>query len=260
MRADTSSAMEASMDTKGEAFAHADSDFLTIGTLRAESAKLVACSGGQIIEDPPLLQQFSALCEAIDGVLGDGLRLGEIRITQSYYIAEIQGVAELDGQHGRVAEILELVKQFDDSRIRLEANCRRETPAAADECGVDGKRLGVLRVASDLADAGCAVEFTLPGHGTVQLPAPNAKAFTALPAANKHKNKKVDGEITAIGRGDGRGSRLEIAKRSMYLVAGLELEEAWRLMKAQAHLQGTAQWVEDGYIITNPVYASRLVG
>lgn len=248
------------MDTKDEAFALVDSDFLTIGTLRAESAKLVACSGGQIVEDPPLLQQFSALCEAVEGVLGEGLRLGEIRITQSYYIVEVQGVAELDGQHGRVAEILELIKQFDDGRIRLEANCRRETPAAADECGVDGKRLGVLRVASDLAGAGCAVEFALPGHGTVQLPAPDAKAFIALPAANNHKNKKVDGEITAIGRGDGRGSRLEVAKRSMYLVVGLELEEAWRLMKAQTYLQGTAKWVEDEYIITSPVYAPRLLG
>ena len=248
------------MDTRAGAFAHADSDFLTIGTLRAESAKLVACSGGQIVEDPPLLQQFSALCEAVEGVLGDGLRLGEIRITQSYYIVEIQGVAELDGQHGRVAEILELVKQFDDSRIRLEANCRRETPAAADECGVDGKRLGVLRVASDLAGAGCAVEFTLPGHGTVQLPAPDAKVFMALPANTNHKDKKVDGEITMIGLPDGRWSRLEVAGRSIYRVPSLDFDEVCRLLKAQTHLQGTATWVEDGYVIANPVYASRLLG
>lgn len=246
------------MDTRNGTFAYTASDFSTIGTLRAHSAKLVACSSGGIVEDPPLLQQFSTLCNAIVEVLGDGLRLGEIRITQSYYIAEIQGASELDGQRGRVAEILELVKQFDDSRIRLEANCMREMPAAADECGVDGKRLGVLRVASDLAGAGCAVEFALPGHGSLQLPAPDKKVFVAIPTSGNHKNKKIDGAITAIGEGDGRGSRLEIAKRSMYLVAGLELEEAWRLLKARAHLQGTAQWVEDAYVIASPVYAPRL--
>lgn len=248
------------MDTRDGAVAHTYSGFSTIGTLRAHSPKLVACSGGGIVEDPPLLREFSSLCDAISEVLGDGLRLGEIRITESFYIAEIQGAAELDGHLGRVAEVLEIVKQFDDSRIRLEANCKRETPAAADECGVDGRRLGVLRAASNLAGAGCAVEVALPGHGSVQLPAPDAKVFMALPTNTNHKDKKVDGEITGIGRNDGCGSRLEIASRSVYRVPSLDLDEAWRLMKAQAHLQGTARWGEDGYIITNPVYASRLLG
>lgn len=235
-------------------------NFSTIGTIRAHSPKLVTCGDGGIVEDLPLLREFSALCDAASEVLGDGLRLGEIRITESYYLAEIQGAVELDGQHGRVAEILEFVKQFDDSRIQLEANCRRETPAAADECGVDEKRLGVLRVASDLAGAGCAVEFALPGHGTVQLPAPDAKAFTALPAANNHKNKKVDGKITLVGRDDGGGCRLEVARRSIYWVPSLGFDEACRLHNAHAHIQGTAQWEQDGYVIRNPVYAPRLLG
>lgn len=248
------------MDTRNGIFANPDADFLTIGTLRAHSPKLVACTGGGIVEDPPLLQEFSALCNAISELLGDGLRLGEIRITESFYIAEIQGATELDGQRGRVAEILELIKQLDDSRIRLEANCQRDTPAAAAECGVDEKRLGVLRATSELAGAECAVEVELPGHAPAQIPAPDKKVFMALPASANHKDKKVDGEITGIGRDERCGSRLEVAGRSTYRVPGLELDEAWRLLKAQTRLQGVAQWVEDGYVIASPRFTARLLG
>lgn len=250
------------METSEETASHTGPYFFSpIGTLRARSPKLVAYGHQDIVEDPPLLQQFSALCDAISAVLGDGLRLGEIRVTESFYHAAIEGAVEVGGQSWCVAKILELVTQFDASRMRLEANCIRETPTSADACGVDGKQLSVLRAASDLAGSECPVEVALPDHGSLRIPAPDEKAFVALPTSNNHKSKKIDGEITGIGRGgDGHGSRLEVARRSTYWVPSLDLDEAWQLLKAKTRLQGTAQWVEDGYVVASPKYAPLLFG
>ena len=230
------------------------------GLLRVYSPELVAPRIGEIVEAPSVLVQFQTLCEAVADALGNHLRLGEIRVTESYYLADVFAIPGLGGDVGCAAELDAFLDQLEDGRVKLEINATREQPKSAEECGVASMSLDVLRAVSYLAEQGHHIEVAVSSADPVTLPMPNSKAFMALPTSAKHPDKKIDGELTGIGVGDARGSRIEIYRKSMYILAGLNLDDAWRLLSDGTRISGTAKWDHDAYLISHPVYTTNIFG
>ena len=231
-----------------------DCDFVRVATLKVGSDRLCMDEEGRIIEDPELLAAFKGLVDAMLEATKANFRFGKICVTEGAYIVDVCCVAGLTNQD---AEIVALFEKFDQDVERLELNAGCEDPISASACGVSSPSLDVLEAALEMRRSDNVVSVVLDDGQEIELTAPSQDAITALPPREK-KSRKVDGEITGMGWGDERGSRLEVGNGSMFLVSRLTLEEAYELVSQKQHISGVATWDHDAYVLDKPVYEKEL--
>ena len=101
------------------------------------------------------------------------------------------------------------------------------------------------------------ISVVADGEQVIDMRVPTRDAITALPP-REIKPRKVNGEITGMGRGDERGSRIEVGEGAMYLAPGLTVEAALEMVKNRMHVIGIAPWDGDSFVIDRPLYRKNL--
>lgn len=231
-----------------------DADFRKVATLTVPSERLLTDNLGRIVEDPKLLAGFQCLVEALLEAAKQRLRFGEICVISGAYVVDVFSIGDLteDGE-----EIRSIFGRLNGEVDRLEHNSRLAEPLSAAGCGVSTASLAVLRAAADMRATDHTATLVFPGHDSISLEAPSPNATSALPAKEK-KIRKVDGEITGLGRGDERGCRIEIGEGASFLVPGLSVERAFELFLDRTQVTGAAKWEEAQYVLHDPAYTRSL--
>ena len=229
-------------------------EFVYAATLKVQSDRLRMDNFGRIVEQPELLASFNDLVDAVSEAAKSKVSFGEICIVEGAYIVDIRCVGDLIE---RGAEIKALFEKFNSDIDRLELNAKKPEPTSHSACGVSTPSLEVLEAALKIDEAKHTISILVDGEHEIKMCAPTRDAITALPPREK-KSRKVDGEITGMGWGDDNAFRIEVGKGSMYLVHGLEIDEALNLVRKRIHISGIATWDRDSYVLDQPCYGGVL--
>lgn len=232
----------------------ADSDYRQVATFTVQSERLLTDDFGRIVEDPKLLGCFQCLVEALLEEAKPKLRFGEICVISGAYVVDVFSIGSLTED---VDAIRSIFGRLNDDVARLEHNSRLAEPLSAAGCGVSTASLAVLRAAADMQAANHSATLVFPNHECIKLEAPSPNATSALPAKDK-KIRKVDGEITGLGRGDERGCRIEIGEGTTFLVPGLSVQKAFELFLDRTQVTGSAKWEDTQYVLHDPAYTQTL--
>lgn len=232
----------------------ADADFRHAATLTVPSGRILTDDLGRIVEDPGLLASFQCLVEALLEAAKPKLRFGEICVVSGAYVVDVFCICDLSETGEVVRAIFDKLNREVD---RLERNSRLAEPLSAAGCGVSTTSLAALRAAAGMDATDHTATLAFPDGGTITLHAPSLNATSALPVKEK-KIRKVDGEITGLGRGDERGCRIEIGEGATFLVPGLSVERAFELFLDRTQVTGAAKWEEAQYVLHNPAYTQTL--
>lgn len=210
---------------------------------RVESKVLKVNESGGLVEDPPLLeltQQFMGkLIAARKSKIHDATIVG---VEGAYLIIvefDTRQMNALDGGD----EAKAIVKTLAEQTQLLTANSQELAPKNASELGLGKSAFGLAEATAAIA-AKHRVTIKSKHGPEFDLPAPPVDAINAVPKPPV-PSRRVDGEITAIGRGDDKGVRVEVNKAAMLYVSGLSLEEAINHMKSASHVSGE-QVIDDG--------------
>lgn len=217
-----------------------------VATLSAHCDELLPAQDASIVEAPEVLFAFTELVLALRASLQDDVVIGDVRIAKGAYLVDIYSSEKLGSMQSSLEPLLE---QLGTGVASLELNAERSRPLSAADCGVAKDMLAILEASKDLAATGALVEVD-HASGTAQtLPAPTPRAISALPIFKDRQSRKVDGEVTGLGRGDARGCEVQIDGGRYFIVRNLALEDAWSWVKARTKLTGKANWDNGQWVV-----------
>ncbi|KRA45019.1 hypothetical protein [Pseudoxanthomonas sp. Root630] len=217
-----------------------------VATLSACSEKLLPAPDASIVEAPEVLFAFTELVLALRASLEDDVLIGNVRIAKGAYLVDIYSAEKLGSMQSSLEPLLE---QLGTGVVSLELNAERSRPLSAADCGVAKGMLAILEASKDLAAAGAIVEVDHASGAAQTLPAPTPRAISALPVLKDRQSRKVDGEVTGLGRGDARGCEVQIDGGRYFIVRNLMLEDAWSWVKARTKLTGKADWDNGQWVV-----------
>ena len=224
------------------------SNFVNVARLMVRSDRLRFDDMGRLVEDPELLSSFNCLVDAVREASREELRFGDICAVESAYIVDIYCVTGLTEKGDKVRALFD---KFNDDVARLERNAQTKEPANHSACGVSKTSLEVIEAALEISEVAQAISIQIEGEQEMEMRVPSRDAITALPQEKK-KARKVDGEITGMGWGDERGTRIEVGSGAMYMVRSLAFDAAIDLVKSRAHVSGVAEWDRGTYVLDDP--------
>lgn len=217
-----------------------------VATLSARCEELLPGQDASIFEAPEVLNAFNQLVFSLRAWLGDSVFIEKVRIVKGAYLADVYSADEL----GLVQSGLELLlEQLGKGVASLELNAERPRPLSAADCGVAKGMLAILESSKGLAAVGALVDIDHIGGAAQKLPVPTPRAISALPALKDRQSRKVDGEVTGLGRGDARGCEVQIDGGRYFIVRNLTLEDAWSWVKAKTKLTGKADWDNGQWVV-----------
>ena len=217
-----------------------------VATLCARSERLFFAPDASIFEAREILNAFDDLAVSLRASLGDDVLVGEVRIVKGAYLVDVYSAEKLGSMQSSLEPLLE---QLAKGVASLELNAERPRPLSAADCGVAKGMLAILEASKDLAAAGALVEVDHPSGAAQPLPAPTPRAISALPVLKDRQSRKVDGEVTGLGRGDARGCEVQIDGGRCFIVRNLALEDAWSWVKARTRLTGKANWDNGQWVV-----------
>lgn len=232
-----------------------EEQYCRVAVLRAPSTRLRAAGDNTIVEDPPLLDSFGDFIKAVSNAVPPTLRLGEVRVTEGAYVCDMRGVGDMTGVHGIIVALLD---KFRNAAVKLEINAEHDKPSPADACGVGDAVLAVLEATSAMKKSDYNAEVALVGGETLAVSAPSENALTALPARNRRRDKKVDGEITGVGFNTKNECWIQVGYRSMFLAPMLTLDAGLELLRQRMIVTCKAVWNGQDYVLIEPAYAPKL--
>ena len=217
-----------------------------IATLSARSEKLLPAQAGSFFEAPEVLNAFTQLVSSLKAPMGDDIFIEDVRIAKGAYHADVYANKNLDSMQLSLEPLLE---QLGKGVASLELNAERPRPLPAADCGVAKGMLAILEASKELAAVGALVDVDHVGGAAQKLPAPTPRAISALPALKDRQSRKVDGEVTGLGRGDARGCEVQIDGGRYFIVRNLAIEDAWSWVRARAKLAGKANWDNGQWVL-----------
>lgn len=226
-----------------------------VAVLRAPSNRLREADDGTIVEDPPLLDSFGELIDALSSAVPPTLRLREVCVTVGAYVCDIHGVGDMAGVRGIIVALLDKIQS---AAVKLELNADHDKPSPADACGVGDAVLAVLEATSAMKKSDHNAEVALVGGETLAVSAPSENALTALPARSSRRDKKVDGEITGIGFNTKSECWIQVGYRSIFLAPTLTVDAALELLRQRMTVISKAVWNGQNYVLVQPRYAPKL--
>lgn len=232
-----------------------EKQYCRVAVMRAPSKRLREADDGTIVEDPPLLDSFGELIDALSSAVPPTLRLGEVRVTVGAYVCDIHGIGDMAGVRGIIIALLDKIQ---NAAVKLELNADHDKPSPAGACGVGDAVLAVLEATSAMKKANYKAEVALLGGETLAVSAPSENALTALPARNSRRDKKVHGEITGVGYNTKSECWVQVGYRSMFLAPVLTLDTALELLRQRMTVISKATWNGQDYVLVEPNYATKL--
>lgn len=217
-----------------------------VATLSARSEKLLPAQAGSFFEAPEVLNAFTQLVSSLRASLGDDVFIEDVRIAKGAYHADVYANEKLGSLQLSLEPLLE---QLGKGVASLELNAERPRPLTAADCGVAKGMLAILEASKELAAVGALVDVDHVGGAAQELPAPTPRAISALPALKDRQSRKVDGEVTGLGRGDARGCEVQIDGGRYFIVRNLTLEDAWSWVKTRTKLTGKADWDNGQWVV-----------
>lgn len=217
-----------------------------VATLSARCDELLPAQDASIVEAPEVLFAFTELVLALRALLQDDVLIGDVRIAKGAYLVDIYSSEKLGSMQSSLEPLLE---QLGTGVVSLELNAERSRPLSAADCGVAKGMLAILEASKDLAAAGALVEVDHASGAAQTLPAPTPRAISALPVLKDRQSRKVDGEVTGLGRGDARGCEVQIDGGRYFIVRSLKLEDAWSWVMARKKLTGKADWDNGQWVV-----------
>lgn len=217
-----------------------------IATLSARCDELLLGQDASIFEAPEVLNAFNQLVSSLRASLDDDDSIEKVRIVEGAYLADVYSAEKLSSMQSGLEPLLE---QLGRGVASLELNAERPRPLPAADCGVTKGMLAILEASKDLATAGALVEVDYASGAAQTLPAPTPRAISALPVRKDRQSRKVDGEVTGLGRGDARGCEVQIDGGRYFIVRSLTLEDAWSWVKARKKLTGKADWDNGQWVV-----------
>lgn len=227
-----------------------------VATLSARSEKLLPAQDESIFEAPEVLNAFTQLVSSLRASLDDDVFIDDVRIAKGAYHADVYAKEKLGSMQPSLEPLLE---QLGKSVASLELNAERPRPLPAADCGVAKGMLAILEASKELAAVGALVNVDHKGGAAQKLPAPTPRAISALPAHKDRQSRKVDGEVTGLGRGDARGCEVQIDGGRYFIVRNLALEDAWSWVMARAKLTGKANWDNGQWVLDTYQMQDQLV-
>lgn len=217
-----------------------------VATLSARCDELLPGQDASIFEAPEVLNAFNQLVSSFRASLGDDVFIEKVRIVEGAYLADVYSAEKLGSMRSGLEPLLERLGRGVAS---LELNAERPSPLPAADCGVTKGMLAILEASKDLATIGALVEVDHASGAAQTLPAPTPRAISALPVRKDRQSRKVDGEVTGLGRGDARGCEVQIDGGRCFIVRNLTIEDAWSWVQTRAKLTGKADWDNGQWVV-----------